>query len=583
MSAERAIGEALAALARGDAARARDVLRAAVRRAPLDARLALALARAHVAAGETAPAGECLRRAAALGRHDPGTLLEGGEVWLLLNQASRAEEAFRRARDLDPRHAPAHVALARAHLAMGEHDAAWAALREGVAACPQGVEAYYLGAGLLLKVGRVAQALALCDEGLARFPDNADLLECRCYALNFTDADPVEHRRLHERLGVIVGGAEPPRAPARRRAPGVPLRVGFLSGELCFHAVAFFLAGLAGSLDRRRVEPVLYANNPPDETTMNFARLAPLRVVDSLTDDALAAMLRADAIDVLVECNGWTGRHRMRAVSRRLAPVQATYLGYPNTTGLRAVDVRLVDALTDPAGTEAHATEHLLRLGRCFVAYTPPGAAPAPVPTPWMRGEAPGPTFGCFNRLAKMTARALRLWATLLARVPGARLLLKPEPIGGGESCARAAWAAAGGRPEQLDFAPFEPDPARHLAAYGRVDVALDPFPYNGTTSTFEALWMGVPVVTLSGSVHRARVGTSILTHAGLADLVATDEEAYTGLAARLAADRDRLAEYRRTLRGHLGASQVCDAPGLARALEDALEAAWRGHAGESA
>lgn len=558
--------------------KAKDLLRRLLQRSPGDAAALQALAEVHAALGEREQAALFVRRAAAGSPRDVGLRFQAGVMLLELNRPAEAEAEFAECNRLAPDELAPYDRRVRALLALGKEDRATEVAESSITRQPDRVESYWQWFSLLAKIGRVDEAVTVCRRGLARLPDNPDLLEYLCYLLNYAaETDPNEHLALHRRLGEVIARAVPEAGSfANDRRSDRPLRVAFLSGDLCAHACAFFLAGLIGNFDRRVVEPMLYANNPPDATTANFGGIAPLRRVDDLSDERLQALAREDRIDILVECNGWTGRHRMRAVSRRLAPVQVTYLGYPNTTGLPAVDARIVDPVTDPPGAEAWATERLIRLPSCFLTYIIPGQAPAPRASEYVERGVGGPTFVSFNRVTKMTQRVFDTWARIVRQTPGSRLLLKTDALPGAEREVTRKWQRAGGEPGGLVFTPFEPDPARHLAAYGMGDVALDPYPYNGTTSTLEALQMGVPVITLAGSLHRERVGATLLGGVGLPELIAHGEEEYARLACGLALDRPRLAELHRTLRDRLARSPVCDGAAYAREFERAMRTLWR-------
>jgi protein O-GlcNAc transferase len=254
-----------------------------------------------------------------------------------------------------------------------------------------------------------------------------------------------------------------------------------------------------------------------------------------------------------------------------------TWLGYANTTGLKAIDYRLVDALTDPEGTaDAFASEILVRLPGGFLCYGGPDDAPAPGPVPCLIAGAV--TFGSFNNPAKLSALTFDAWAQVLARLPKARLLLKGQSFADAASCVLYLdrLAERGVAPERIELVPRVPDSRAHLALYDRIDVALDPFPYNGTTTTCESLWMGVPVVTLRGDRHAGRVGASLLTQIGMTDLVADSVDAYVETAVALAGDRVRLGRLRQSLRPWMAASPLCDAAGFARKIEHAYRTMWR-------
>jgi protein O-GlcNAc transferase len=291
-------------------------------------------------------------------------------------------------------------------------------------------------------------------------------------------------------------------------------------------------------------------------------------------------------VDVLVDLAGHTAEHRLLMFARVPAPVQVAYLGYPNTTGMprSQMHYRLTDALADPPGdADRLHTEELVRLPDVFLCYRPLDDAPPVAPCPC--GTTGVVTFGSFNTLEKVTAAQIGLWAQILRRSPGSRLMLKNKSLGDAavRERVRAAFAAHGVDGERLVLAGPEREPARHLARYNEVDVALDTFPYAGTTTTCEALWMGVPVVTLAGATHRSRVGLSLLTAVGLSELVATAPQQYVDLALAMAGDPPRLKALRETLRDRVRTSCLTDAPRFTRHLEAAYRRMWIAHCARAA
>jgi predicted O-linked N-acetylglucosamine transferase (SPINDLY family) len=262
----------------------------------------------------------------------------------------------------------------------------------------------------------------------------------------------------------------------------------------------------------------------------------------------------------------------MPVFARRAAPVQATFIGYPDTTGLKAMDFRLTDAIADPPGAERYCTERLVRLPGCFLCYQPPANAPEVAPSPWRQNGFV--TFGSFNNLAKVSEDVIARWAHILREVPDARLIIKNPSLTDVATRERyqALFAQAGVAAGRLALLGYVKDDAGHLGTYRLVDIALDTFPYNGTTTTCEALWMGVPVVSLRGDRHSARVGASLLTAAGFPDWIADTPEHYLQLAGGLAGDRTRLAELRSQLRERVRQSRLCSAENYARAVEHAYE-----------
>lgn len=332
--------------------------------------------------------------------------------------------------------------------------------------------------------------------------------------------------------------------------------------------------------DRARVVPYCFSTvSHTDGGDAPFRASCEWRDLAGTDADGIARAILAENIDILVDCSGLTEGHRLAALVPRAAPIQCTWLGYPNTTGLPTMDYRIVDWFTDPPGAEAQATEKLQRLPGCFLCYTPPEGSPEPALTPaTVDAASTAPiTFGCFNRMTKMTPHAVETWSAVLRAVPESRLLLKLR-INSAElhRSAVARFEAHGVEGERIQMLPFLKYSTDAAAMYSGMDIALDTFPYNGTTTTCEANWMGVPVIVLAGDSHRARVGVSLNTALGLTDLIAKDREEYVAVAAALAADRARLIDLKRTLRARMAASPLCDAPAYARKFEQALREIWR-------
>jgi len=419
--------------------------------------------------------------------------------------------------------------------------------------------------------GRVAAALDAYGAAVRSRPDLPGPASNLLMALNYIDGrTPAELLAAHRDWGTRF--AVPPAKPRGARAPG-RLRIGYVSSDLRTHSVSYFLEPLLAHHDRTQVEIFCYSNSrQTDATTARLRDLADHWVdITALDDGAAAERIRADGIDLLVDLGGHTGNSRLAVFAHRAAPVQVSWLGYPNTTGLAAIGYRLTDAIVDPPESDPFHTETLIRLDHGFLCYRPPGDAPPVAPPPCLaRGFV---TFGSFNHPAKLSDATVLCWADLLTRVPGSRLLLKYKIF---EDAAtrrfhQDRFLAAGLAADRLELLGHINDAEGHLGAYGRIDVALDPFPYNGTTTSCEALWMGVPVISLSGSRHAGRVGASLLYRVGLDDLVAPDADAYGALAVALAGDPDRLARLRSGMRDRLAASLLLDGAGFARSVEAAL------------
>jgi len=385
-----------------------------------------------------------------------------------------------------------------------------------------------------------------------------------------------ENRRWAERIEAQVTEAP---VFANDRSPERRIRIAYVSPELVAgHNQLAWLMPLLDHHDRERFEVVVYADvAKPDEGTRRIAGAADrFASIHGLPRRDQAARIRADHIDIAINLCGWRASERA-LFAHRLAPIQVAYDNHVTTTGLRAVDIRITDALVDPPDlADAHYTERLVRLATGYASHHAPADAPEVASLPARRhGRL---TFGSANQVPKMSGRTIALWARLLGQVPEARLLLKAynldDPLVVG--LVRERFAAAGVDPSRLTFVGALLDPVEHFRAIGEIDIALDPFPFNGGKSTCDALWMGVPVVTLAGSSLMGRIGASLLTRAGLPELVAPEEEAYLRIATELACDLDRLAALRAGLRARLGASVLFDGAAHTRDLEAAYRDAWR-------
>ncbi len=492
-----------------------------------------------------------LQRAIDLGhvRPEPHVLL--GRAFVRLGRTADADRVYRIALKLDSKFIDARVGLANVLHDAGDLDGALGELRLAIEAQPRAFGA---------RSNRVMKMLyhgALSPETVAE-----------------------EHRATGKEYMATFASAGDPGWKVRDLDPERRLRIGYMSPDFHLHATAFFLDPVLSSHDPAAVHVHCY-NNAEQSDGMT-ARLRGLahgwRDIHGRPDREVAALIAADEIDILVDCAGHTNNHRLPVLAMKPAPLQVTWLGYPHTTGLPSVDYRITDDIADPPGmTEGLYSEQLLRLPEGTFCYRAPDSAPPPAPGPLERGE--GPVFGCFNNPHKITPDVITLWARVVKAVPGARLRLKArtflEPTT--VDRLRRRFADAGLSPERVEIEGRRTF-AEGFAEYSTIDIALDPFPYHGTTSTCEALWMACPVVTLPGRTCVSRVGASLLARVGLDDLIARDADHYVDIAAGLAADPSRLAELRRSLRPTMARSALCDGPRFARHMEAAFREIWRRH-----
>ena len=356
------------------------------------------------------------------------------------------------------------------------------------------------------------------------------------------------------------------------------LRVGYVSPDFRGHPVAFFVAPLLRNHDQSSFETVCYSNaDKEDKVTDLLKGLADKwRNISGISDADAERMIREDGIDILVDLAGHTANNRLLLFARKPAPVQATYLGYPNTTGIRTIDYRITDAWSDPPGRTDHLyTEDLVRLSKSFLCYEPPGDAPEVLKLPAIKNGYI--TFGSFNNRSKITPKVIKVWSDILKSIPDARMILKSRVLSdiGTRRKLLEMFIQNGLDRKRVELFGFLAS-GEHFKFYNRIDIALDTFPYNGTTTTCEALWMGVPVITLKGETHFSRVGVSLLSNAGISEFIAESTDDYVKKAVQLGCKLDSLQVLRARLRSMMAQSSLMDAAGFTRSFEEAYQWMWR-------
>ena len=484
--------------------------------------------------------------------------------------------AYDTALSLRPDYADAHNNRGNALLGMGRLGDALAAYDGALRLRADFADAHYNRGNALRDLARLDDALAAYDTALSLRPGYADAHSNKLLALHYGAFDARGAIAAQARaFGAGVNRAGAPQAFANTPIPDRRLRIGYVSGDLRRHPVGYFLQSILRNHASDAVEVFCYSNNlKDDDLTASFQSEADhWRRLRGLTDEAAAGLIRADAIDILVDMSGHTALNRLPLFARRPAPVQVSWLGYFGTTGLTAMDYVLADRFVVPPGEEDAFTEQVWRMPGSYLCFMPPD-----MDVPVRSRDVQGPvTFGSFNNLAKLSPHTVSLWARVVQSVPRSRLLLKTSQLADAAVCQAVRERFAGHGIEADRLVLEGPSPrADLLASYNRVDIALDPYPYGGGTTTAEALWMGAPVVTLRGGTWTGRVSESILSTVGLSDLVAGSQEAYVDLAAKLAADQDRRAALHATLRSRLEESPFCDGAGFTRQLEDACRGMWK-------
>lgn len=523
------------------------------------------------------------RKAAAGGPGQAANFEVLGSALMVTQKFAEAARAFERGCELGPEIPSLHYGRGAALMQMEEVEAAGPCFERALRLKPDSEEAAGYLAFAWQHTYRVQEAMELLRQSVAKWPRHARLREQLAVLCNYAGAPAEETLAHHKALGALLEdearaqGAGPVRFEVTPE-PERPLRVGLISADFREHSVARFVEGLVASARESVTYVGFSASRREDATTARLRGHMPeWHDVSGLSDAKLALLCRQRKIDIAIDLGGYTTGTRVTALLHQAAPVQVSAIGYPNTTGLSRVGWRVGDAVTDPAGGPKLMTELMLRVEPCFLCFCPPPEAPE------VRERAPGPIrFGSFNAIKKISPATLGLWSRVLGAVPGAELVLKAyglEKPATRERVIRAC-AAAGIEASRVRVLDFAPTMEAHLAAYHGVDIGLDTTPYNGTTTTCEAMWMGVPVVTLAGSVHAARVGHSVLAAAGQGELVAHSPEAYVEVCRGLAEDAGALAARRLGMRERMRRSALCDGPGYAKAFEVVLRHAWRGWCG---
>jgi protein O-GlcNAc transferase len=528
--------------------------------------------------GKLDKAVDCYRRALELepnfaaAHANLGTALQG------LGMLDDAVVSYRRALELQPGYAQVHYNLGNALQGQGRLDEAIASFHRALSLQPQLAQAHNNLGNAFKAQGKLDEAIAAYRRACEVQPDFAAAYSNLLYVLNLSpdyDAQTIyaEHRRWNQRFGEPLAKLIQPHA--NKRSTNRRLRIGYVSPYFCEGTTGVFLLPLLEAHDHEHFEIFCYSSvRVPDTTTERFRAQADVwRNVAGSSDEQLAQTIRHDRIDILVDLTMHTADNRLLVFARKPAPVQVAYLAYAGTTGLGSMDYRLTDPYLDPPTQDERIySEESIRLPETFWCYRPLIETPAVNALPALQtGQI---TFGSLNNFAKVTAPTLAAWISLMQAMPEARLLLHAN-CGEHRDRVRELFARQRVSPERLTFTDSVPW-AEYFQLYHHIDVALDPFPYAGGTTTCDALWMGVPVVSLAGQTAVGRGGLSILSNVGLADLVAQDAEQYVRIARELACDLPRLSHLRATLRERMQASPLMDAPRFARNVEAAYREMWR-------
>jgi predicted O-linked N-acetylglucosamine transferase (SPINDLY family) len=530
--------------------------------------------------GRTEEAMACSRRALAIKPDFAEAHLNLGNALVDLEQFEEAVASYRRALEVRPDYAAVHSALGNAMHKLGRYHEAVAHCRRAIEIQPDYVWAHYNLGVALQDLWRFDEAVASYRRALELKPDSVDAWDNLLFTQLYRGKDAAGGLAQEARSygAMVAGKARRYRDWPNRVDPDRPLRVGLMSGDFGSHPVGFFLESMLPAVVKSCGNRLHFFGYPSHLRTGAVTERIKAccqgwcRAV-GLSDERLAQKIREDAIDILIDLSGHTAYNRLPVFAWKPAPVQATWLGYLATTGVGAIDYLIADPWTLPESEAGNFTEKIWRLPETYLCFRPEVDLPVAAPPSQVNGYI---TFGCFNNLAKVNEEVVALWAKLLREVPGSRLFLKTGQLRQSslQDEFRRRFAAVGIDPARLILEGPAPR-AELLASYNRVDIALDPFPYPGITSTVESLWMGVPVLTLKGESFLSRQGVGLLTNAGLPEWIAADAADYVAKAIAYAGDRESLSGLRRDLRRRLLASPLMDAPRFAAHFETALRTLW--------
>ena len=514
--------------------------------------------------------------------NDLGVLYSLAEIGFKTGRSDLVIEKMRRCIELAPDDGGAYHNLGDALRSTGHHDEAIVELNNAIRLMPNPAAAHN-SLGLTFKdLGRMTESISAFRTATALDPSyvvaHSNLLLFSNYQ---ADIGPEESFDEHRRWSAKYESPLQNRGLPHTNDPGPErkLRVGYVSPDLRQHSVAYFLLSLLEHHDHDQIHVTAYSNSGgADDITSRIQRSVDTWCpIAGAPHEQVATRIRADQIDILVDLSGHTADHRLQVFALKPAPVQITWLGYPGSTGLDAMDYRCSDPLADPPGdTRRLSSEQVLLLPRTTWCYVPLSGAPEVSPLPAL--TAPGITFGSFNNFGKISARTLDMWAELLHRTPGSRLVIKNVAMRSADIAeqTRQSFARREIATDQLELLSQDSSLAEHLGRYDEIDISLDTFPYHGTTTTCESLWMGVPAITLEGPNHASRPGRSLLHNVDLGDLVAQTPDEYVAKAVQLAGDLPRLANIRAGLRRRMLESPLMDGQSFARDMEAAYRQAWR-------
>ena len=566
----------------GNAEKAIEYINKAIGIAPNVPTLYNNLGEAYRLGGQLASAQECYEKALQL---QPDHVGAHNNLGIILSELGRHEDAvdsYQRSLNINPEFGPALKNLANALVDLGKLDEAIRHYHAAIRLNPGDAELYNNLGTALTERRQFNKANQAFQKAISLKPEYSAAHSNLCFTLNYaSELSLADYFKAHQNWASIV---ESSRSQFQHNLEilnkNKRLRVGYVSADLCSHSVSYFFEVLLKHHNPDAVDVYCYSDVvAPDKVTHRLQSLCPRWTsIVGQGDEEVARKIQKDRVQILVDLAGHSAANRLPLFALKPAPVQLSWLGYPGTTGLKAIDYRFTDEIADPSGdSEAFHSEELWRLPRGFLCFQGEPDSPSP---PAKTASDPI-CFGSFNNLSKTNHIVVQVWANILNALPQASLYLKSRQLADASvrEHIQREFEKAGIEPQRIELQGRVSHRSQHLALYDKVDIALDTFPYNGTTTTCEALWMNVPVVTLRGDRHASRVGASILTHTGLTELIADSTAEYVGLALKLAADSDYRTNLSNGLRRRLQSADLSNGSQFARDVEAAYRSMWQRYA----
>lgn len=532
--------------------------------------------------GNSDSALKLFEKAIAINPLEPSIHNDLGNLLYKTKRLTEAADSYKKALTLNPGFAQAHYNLG---VALKDQEQAYDAIgsfKKALEINPDYVNAQNNLATSLMSIGLTEEAIPWFQKALENEPNDNMRHDNLLLAMNYSSRcapqviyeEHLRYAKMHaEPLMQYIAPHENTREPLRK------LKIGYVSPDFRSHSVAYFIEPVLEHHDHEQFEIFAYYAEPnSDAITQRLKQYCDhWRDIANVNDKDAAELIRNDKIDILIDLSGHSRNNRLLIFAYKPSPIQITWLGYPNTSGLATIDYRITDRFADPDGeTDRFYTEKLLRLPESFSCYRAPKDAPDIAETPALTNGYI--TFGSFNNLAKITPEVIQLWSKVITKVPGSRLVLKCVGLLDNEATQKEIiriFAKNGLPRERLTLLGRSASHNEHLQQYHKIDIALDPFPYNGTTTTCDALWMGVPVITLTGNSHASRVGVSQMNNIGHMELIAKDKNDYVAISERLSSDFNYLQDIRSNMRNKMQASTLMDDKRFTDNLESAYRDVW--------